>query len=60
MTSAGNKADVRDYIRDKIRSGKFLIRSIQQRQDTIRRIAEEIVSRQSGFMQHGAHSRSSP
>ncbi len=45
--------DVKDYIRDKIRSGKFLIRSIHQRQQTISNIANQIVSRQLDFLEHG-------
>jgi RNA polymerase sigma-54 factor len=46
-------SEVKDYIRDKIRSGKFLIRSIHQRQQTIMNIAQQIVSRQRDFMEHG-------
>lgn len=53
MNKPGEKADVREYIREKIRGGKFLIRSIEQRQQTIRRIAEEIVSRQQDFFDYG-------
>src|SRR6184192_1107637 len=49
-----NSADVKDYIRDKIRSGKFLIRSIHQRQQTISNIAHQIVSRQRDFFEHGS------
>jgi RNA polymerase sigma-54 factor len=45
--------EVKDYIRDKIRSGKFLIRSIHQRQQTILNIARQIVSRQRDFLEHG-------
>ena len=45
--------DTKDYIRDKIRSGKFLIRSIHQRQQTIMNIAQQIVSRQRDFLEHG-------
>ena len=45
--------DVKDYIRDKIRSGKFLIRSIHQRQQTIMNIAQQIVSRQHDFLENG-------
>jgi RNA polymerase sigma-54 factor len=45
--------EVREYIREKIRAGKFLIKSIHQRQDTITRIALEIVKRQREFMEHG-------
>ncbi|MDB6133139.1 MAG: rpoN [Verrucomicrobiales bacterium] len=53
MSSPGSREEVRGYIRDKIRSGKFLIRSIHQRQQTIQRIAEEIVSRQKAFFDVG-------
>jgi RNA polymerase sigma-54 factor len=49
-----SKEDVRDYIRDKIRSGKFLIKSIHQRQQTISNIAHEIVKRQMEFLEEGA------
>ena len=45
--------DVKDYIRDKIRSGKFLIRSIHQRQQTIMNIGQQIVSRQRDFLEYG-------
>jgi RNA polymerase sigma-54 factor len=48
-----NGSEVKDYIRDKIRSGKFLIRSIYQRQQTISNIAQQIVSRQRDFFEHG-------
>jgi RNA polymerase sigma-54 factor len=46
-------AEAREYIRDKIRSGKFLIRSIQQRQNTILRIATEIIKHQGEFLDKG-------
>src|SRR6478735_9352900 len=48
-----NREEVRDYIRDKIRSGKFLIKSIHQRQQTISNIAHEIVKRQMEFLDKG-------
>jgi len=48
-----NGSEVKNYIRDKIRSGKFLIRSIHQRQQTISNIAHQIVSRQRDFFEHG-------
>ncbi len=48
-----NREEVRDYIRDKIRSGKFLIKSIHQRQQTISNIAHEIVKRQLEFLDEG-------
>ena len=52
-SSSDGNSEVKDYIRDKIRSGKFLIRSIHQRQQTISNIAQEIVSRQRDFLDHG-------
>ena len=54
MSQDGNGSDVKDYIRDKIRSGKFLIKSIHQRQQTISNIAHEIVTRQQEFLEHGS------
>ena len=53
MSQEQNGADVRDYIRDKIRSGKFLIKSIHQRQQTISNIAHEIVKKQLEFLDRG-------
>jgi RNA polymerase sigma-54 factor len=53
IAQGNNGADVKDYIRDKIRSGKFLIRSIHQRQQTISNIAQQIVTRQRDFLEHG-------
>src|SRR6201995_1605938 len=53
MSQDGNGSEVKDYIRDKIRSGKFLIKSIHQRQQTISNIAHEIVKRQREFLDHG-------
>ena len=46
--------DVKEYIREKIRSGKFLIKSIHQRQQTILNIANQIVSRQKEFLGRGS------
>ncbi len=43
----------RDYIRERIRSGKFLIDSIEQRQRTIERITREIITAQIDFFEHG-------
>ncbi len=54
MAQDGNGSEVKDYIRDKIRSGKFLIKSIHQRQQTISNIAHQIVSRQREFFEHGS------
>ena len=53
MSQGDSGGDVKDYIRDKIRSGKFLIKSIHQRQQTISNIANQIVSRQQEFLENG-------
>lgn len=43
----------KEYIREKIRSGKFLINSIEQRQQTIERITKEILKYQKAFFEEG-------
>jgi RNA polymerase sigma-54 factor len=53
MAQGENSAEVRNYIREKIRAGKFLIKSLHQRQATILNIAKEIVKRQHDFMDKG-------
>jgi RNA polymerase sigma-54 factor len=45
--------ETRTYIRDKITAAKFLIRSLDQRQQTILKIAREIVMRQREFLDQG-------
>ena len=47
------KQEAKSYIREKIRGGMFLMKSIQQRQSTIERIAIEIVNQQTAFLDHG-------
>lgn len=53
MEAPDTTPDVKAYIRDKIRAGVFLIKSIYQRQNTIYRIALEIVKVQRGFLDYG-------
>jgi RNA polymerase sigma-54 factor len=53
MAQGQNTAEVKNYIREKIRAGKFLIKSLHQRQTTIANIAREIVKRQREFMEKG-------
>ena len=43
----------RDYLRERIRAGKFLIDSIEQRQRTIERITREILKAQLAFFEKG-------
>jgi len=53
MAQPESSQEVREYIREKIRAGKFLIKSLHQRQQTILNIAREIVKRQREFMDKG-------
>ncbi len=53
LTQAATNDEVRDYLKEKMRAGKFLIRCLDQREQTIRRISEEIVRRQEGFFLRG-------
>jgi RNA polymerase sigma-54 factor len=53
LRDAETKPEVRKYVQERIRSGAFLIKSIHQRQKTIQRIAQEIVDRQTDFLDHG-------
>lgn len=53
MSAGENNAEVKNYIREKIRAGKFLIKSLHQRQTTISNIGKEIVKRQREFMEKG-------
>ena len=43
----------RDYLRERMRAGKFLIDSIEQRQRTIERITREIINAQKEFFDRG-------
>jgi RNA polymerase sigma-54 factor len=54
MAQANSSPEVRNYIREKIRAGKFLIKSLHQRQSTILNIGKEIVKRQHEFMEKGS------
>lgn len=53
MADPQKGGDAKEYIRDKIRAGKFLIKSIHQRQQTIGNIARVIVDRQREFLDKG-------
>jgi len=45
--------ETRDYVKEKLRSGVFLINSIIQRQTTIRKIVNELVKVQKNFFKQG-------
>ena len=53
ISGGSAEKDAKEYIREKIHAGKFLIKCIEQRQDTIRKISEEIIKRQRDFLEHG-------
>jgi RNA polymerase sigma-54 factor len=53
MGSENAAPDVKDYIRDRIRSSLFLIKSIAQRQQTLFKVATELVRSQRDFFEHG-------
>jgi len=53
MAKDDKASEAKDYIREKIRAGKFLIKSIHQRQQTIFNIAKVIVERQRDFLDKG-------
>jgi len=49
----GNSTASKDYVQDKLRSAQWLIRSIQQRQRTIIKVAESILKFQREFFDKG-------
>ena len=44
----------KEYVRNQMRAGKFLINSIEQRQNTIERITRKILEKQEDFFLHGS------
>ena len=58
LSQSAADREVREYLREKIRGGRFFIRCVQQRQHTLLNIAREIVERQRDFFDLGpAHLR---
>lgn len=53
LRAEGNGTDAQQYIQDKLRSALWLIKSLDQRQRTIYKVANSIVSQQRGFLEHG-------
>lgn len=54
LTKGLLKGKDREYIQEKFRSGRFLINSIEQRQQTIERITREILDFQKDFFEQGS------
>lgn len=53
LSNNGSDQKLREYLKEKIRAGKFLIKCLHQRQQTIFNIATEIVKRQREFFDNG-------
>ncbi|MDD5476055.1 MAG: RNA polymerase factor sigma-54, partial [Syntrophales bacterium] len=56
LSSQGNSAGAaknREYIRERLQSALWLVKSIQQRQRTIFKVSESIVKRQAAFLERG-------
>lgn len=53
LSNNGHDPKLREYLKEKIRAGKFLIKCLHQRQQTIFNIATEIVKRQREFFELG-------
>lgn len=53
MRAEGRQADAQQFIREKMRSALWLIKSLDQRQRTIYKVAESIVRQQREFLDRG-------
>jgi len=54
LIAKGRLADnERDYLRERMRAGRLLIDSIEQRQHTLERLARELLALQLDFFEHG-------
>ena len=51
--SSNNSAETRAYVKDKFRSALWLIKSVDQRQKTIHKVATSIINFQREFLDHG-------
>ncbi|HEX2163761.1 MAG TPA: RNA polymerase factor sigma-54 [Thermoanaerobaculia bacterium] len=53
MRSEGSQSEAQQFIKEKIRSAVWLIKSLDQRQRTIYKVANSIVRQQQEFLDHG-------
>jgi RNA polymerase sigma-54 factor len=51
--AAGGDKQARRFLNDRLQSANWLVRALEQRANTILRVAEAIVSHQAAFFQHG-------
>jgi RNA polymerase sigma-54 factor len=52
-SAADNTDETRAYVKDKFRSALWLIKSVEQRQKTIHKVANSIINFQRDFLDHG-------
>ncbi len=53
LQQARNDPKIYEFVRRKVEAAKWFIEAMHQRQNTIERVANEIVRRQEGFLRHG-------
>ncbi|MDH3255756.1 MAG: RNA polymerase factor sigma-54, partial [Acidobacteriota bacterium] len=53
LRSRSGEAETKNFIKEKLRSALWLIKSLDQRQRTIYKVAESIVQQQRSFLDHG-------
>ncbi|MDR1304244.1 MAG: RNA polymerase factor sigma-54 [Verrucomicrobiales bacterium] len=53
LGDTGRDQDLKEYLRERLRAGKFLIKCLHQRQQTIENVLNEIARRQTDFLEHG-------
>ncbi len=53
LASQSNQPEIKNYLREKLRSGQFLIKSIALRQDTLLAISQKILQHQLDFFEKG-------
>jgi RNA polymerase sigma-54 factor len=53
LKKSGSNVEAREFVEDKLRAAKWLIKSIQNRQKTITRVAKAIVRQQQDFFKRG-------
>ena len=53
MQRDADQTEARDFLKDKMRSAMWLIKSLDQRQRTIYKVADSILRQQRGFFDHG-------
>ncbi|MBQ15818.1 MAG: RNA polymerase sigma-54 factor [Planctomycetaceae bacterium] len=53
MLSGGVDRQTRDYLKKKLESARWLMEAIEQRANTVKRVAQVIIDRQTGFLEDG-------